>query len=121
MAEHRRIWPFLVYGGLAAIAAARRKETERTPEAGSDGTVRKPYRITYPASHETSEIRGDSQPATRADPDKRPKEHVENDQPISAQTAPSEGAGQGATRRRSMANSLGRVEGYLLARLCERE
>ena len=25
MAEHRRIWPFLVYGALAAIASARRK------------------------------------------------------------------------------------------------
>src|SRR5277367_1636137 len=49
MAEHRRIWPLLVYAGLAAIAAARRKETERTSENGSYGTVRKPYRTIYPA------------------------------------------------------------------------
>ena len=27
MAEFRRIWPLLVYGGLGAIAAVRRKET----------------------------------------------------------------------------------------------
>ena len=95
MAEHRRIWPFLVYGGLAAIAAARRKETERTPEAGSYGTVRKPYRTIYPALDENSEIHGDSQPATRADPDKRPKEHVENDQPISAQLRRAKEQGRG--------------------------
>jgi hypothetical protein len=31
MAENRKIWPLLVYGGLAAIAAARRAQTERTP------------------------------------------------------------------------------------------
>src|SRR5580704_5447954 len=29
MAEHRRIWPLLVYGGLAAIAALRRKDPEQ--------------------------------------------------------------------------------------------
>jgi hypothetical protein len=85
MAEHRRIWPLLVYGGLAAIAAVRRKETERTPENGSYETIRKPYRTAYPAPDETSEIGGDSHPATQVDPDKRPKEQVENDQPISAQ------------------------------------
>src|ERR1700722_8272458 len=60
MAEHRRIWPLLVYGGLAAIAAARRKETERIPENGSYGTVRKPYRTIYPAPDESSETSGES-------------------------------------------------------------
>jgi hypothetical protein len=42
MAEHRRIWPLLVYGGLAAIAAVRRKEPERTPENDSYEAVRLP-------------------------------------------------------------------------------
>jgi hypothetical protein len=49
MAEHRRIWPLLVYGGLAAIASVLRKDTEPTAKSESYGAVRKPYRTTYPA------------------------------------------------------------------------
>jgi hypothetical protein len=94
MAEHRRIWPLLVYGGLAAIAAARRKGTERTLEARSYGAVRKPYRTLYPALDENSEIHGDSQ-RTQVDPDKRPKEQIENDQPISAQLRRAKEQGRG--------------------------
>jgi membrane protein len=93
--EHRRIWPLLVYGGLAAIAAVRRKETERTSENGSYEAIRKPYRTIYPAPGGTSEIRGDSHPATQVDPDKRPKEQVENDQPISAQLRRAKEQGRG--------------------------
>jgi membrane protein len=95
MAEHRRIWPLLVYGGLAAIAAVRRKETERTSENGSYEAIRKPYRTIYPVPDGTSEIRGDSHPATQVDPDKRPKEQVENDQPISAQLRRAKEQGRG--------------------------
>ena len=93
--EHRGIWPLLVYGGLAAIAAVRRKETERTSENGSYEAIRKPYRTIYPAPGGTSEIRGDSHPATQVDPDKRPKEQVENDQPISAQLRRAKEQGRG--------------------------
>src|ERR1700722_20295561 len=93
MAEHRRIWPLLVYAGLAAIAAARRKETERTPEDGSYGTLRKPYRTIYPAPDESSETSGES--CSAPDPDKRAKEQVENDQPISAQLRRAKEQGRG--------------------------
>jgi membrane protein len=93
MAEHRRIWPLLVYAGLAAIAAARRKETERTPENGSYGTVRKPYRTIYPAPDESSETSGES--CSAPDLDKRPKEQVENDQPVSAQLRRAKEQGRG--------------------------
>ena len=85
----------MVYGGLAAIAAVRRKETERTSENGSYEAIRKPYRTIYPAPGGTSEIRGDSHPATQVDPDKRPKEQVENDQPISAQLRRAKEQGRG--------------------------
>jgi membrane protein len=95
MSGQRRIWPFLVYGGLAAIAALRREAIERTPEAGSYGPVRKPHRTVYPAPDESSEIRGESAPATQADPDKRPKEQVENDQPISSQLRRAREQGRG--------------------------
>ena len=94
MAEFRRIWPLLVYGGLGAIAAVRRKETERTPEGGSYETVRKPYRTLYPAPDQNSESPTESA-ATQADPDKRPKEQVENDQPISTQLRRAKEQGKG--------------------------
>jgi hypothetical protein len=48
MAEHRSIWPLLVYGGLAAIAAVLRKDTELTAHNESYGAVRKSYRTLYP-------------------------------------------------------------------------
>jgi membrane protein len=99
MAERRWIWPLLVYGGLAAIAAARRGETERTPAVGSYETPRKPYRTIYPAPDERSDVPADSRPPAPSDPDKRPREQFENDQPISAQLsrAKEEGRGRRAT------------------------
>jgi membrane protein len=95
MAEHRRIWPLLVYGGLAAIAAARSKETQRTRDSGSDETIRKPHRIIYPTPDESSEIPGKSPPTRPADPDKRPREQFENDQPVSAQLRRAKEQGRG--------------------------
>jgi membrane protein len=95
MAEHRRIWPLLVYGGLAAIAAARRGVIERTRASWDHVAARHPYRTTYPAPDETSEVRGDSHPATQADLDKRPREQFENDQPISAQLHRAKEQGRG--------------------------
>ncbi len=95
MAEHRRIWPLLVYGGLTAIAAARREVIERTRARPSHEAVRKPRRLIYPAPDQTSEIRGDSLPPTLADPDKRPREQLENDQPISAQMRRAKEEGRG--------------------------
>jgi membrane protein len=99
MAERRWIWPLLVYGGLAAIAAARRGETERKPAVGSYETPRKPYRTIYPAPDERSDVPADSRPPAPSDPDKRPREQFENDQPISAQLsrAKEEGRGRRAT------------------------
>ena len=94
MAEHRRIWPFLVYGGLAAIAALRREAVERTRASWSHDALRRPYRTAYPAPEETNEIRSDAPPA-HADVDKRPQEQVENDQPISAQMRRAKEPGRG--------------------------
>ena len=99
MAEHRRIWPLLVYGGLAAIAAARRKEPERARGSGGYETVRKPYRTPYPPSDEIRKTQSESASATQVDPEKRPREQVENDQPITAQVhrAKEQGRGRRAT------------------------
>ena len=49
MTEHPRIWPLLVYGGLAAIAAVLRKDTELSGQDDSYGAARKPYRTLNPA------------------------------------------------------------------------
>jgi membrane protein len=106
MAEHRRIWPLLVYGGLAAIAAARRSAIEGTRAVQSSERVRTlyervrtPYRTPYPPSDESSEPSGKLPSATPVDPDKRPREQVENDQPITAQVhrAKEQGRGRRAT------------------------
>jgi membrane protein len=95
MAEHRRIWPLLVYGGLAAIAAARRGAVERTRASWSHEAVRKPYRKIYPAPDETGEIGGGPPPAASVDPEKRPQEQIENDQPISVQLHRAKEQGRG--------------------------
>jgi membrane protein len=99
MAEHRRIWPILVYGGLAAIAAARRRGTEQARDSGGCETPRKPYRTIYPAPDEHSEAPVASGPPAQSDADKRPREQFENDQPIAAQLdrAKEEGRGRRAT------------------------
>ena len=96
MAEQRRIWPFLVYGGLAAIASALRKDTELKADSESFGVVRKPYRTIYPARDDTSETSGESRSAPSVDADKRPQEQVENDQPIPAQLRRATEQGRGA-------------------------
>jgi membrane protein len=95
MAERRWIWPLLAYGVLAAIAATRRGENERPSAIGGYETVRKPYRTIYPAPDELREVPGDSGPATQSDPDKRPREQFENDQPISAQLSRAKEQGRG--------------------------
>jgi membrane protein len=95
MAEHRRIWPLLIYGTLAALAAARRGAIEQTRASRDQVAARHPHRITYPAAGETSEAGGDSHPVTQADPDKRPREQFENDQPISAQLRRAKEPGRG--------------------------
>ena len=94
MAERRRIWPLLVYGALAAIAAARREQTERRRASRSREIGREPRRIIYPAP-ESSGIPVESRPATQVDPDKRPREQFENDQPISAQLRRAKESGRG--------------------------
>jgi membrane protein len=95
MAEQRRIWPLFVYGGLAAIVAVRRGAIERTRASSSEETVRKPRRIIYPAPDVPGEIRGDAPPTTPGDPDKRPREQFENDQPVSAQMRRAKEEGRG--------------------------
>jgi membrane protein len=102
MAEHRRIWPLLVYGGLAALAAARRAWTEGARAVESSERVRTlyervrtPYRTPYPPPDESSEAPSQSPSATQVDPDKRPKEQVENDQPIKAQLRRAKERGRG--------------------------
>jgi membrane protein len=100
MPEHRRIWPLLVYGGLAAIAATRRKDRDHTSKDASSRAVRKPYRAIYPkpdnpAPDESGAMGRNPSPAAPANPDKRPQEQVENDQPISAQISRAKEPGRG--------------------------
>jgi membrane protein len=102
MVEHRRIWPLLVYGGLAAIAAARRSAIEGTRAVQSSERVRTlyervrtPYRTPYPPPDESSEPPSKLPSATPVDPDKRPQEQVENDQPITAQVRRAKEPGRG--------------------------
>ncbi len=95
MAEHSRIWSLLVYGGLAAIAAVRRKEPERARGSKSYEAVRKPHRRPYPPPDEISKTQSESASATPVDPEKRPREQVENDQPISAQLHRAKEQGRG--------------------------
>jgi membrane protein len=106
MAEHRRIWLLLVYGGLAAVAAARRTWGEGTRAVESSerartlyARVRTPYRTPYPPPDESSETPSHSPSAAQVDLDKRPREQVENDQPINAQVrrAKEQGRGRRAT------------------------
>jgi membrane protein len=95
MSERRRICPLLVYGGLAAIAAVLRRDTDQIPENERRGAVRKPYRTIYPAPDDTSETSKESRSASNMDADKRPQEQVENDQPISAQMRRAKEPGRG--------------------------
>ena len=92
------VWP--------RIAVARRAWDEGTRAVESSERVRRsyervrtPYRTPYPRSDESSEAPSESPSATQLDPDKRPREQVENDQPISAQVrrAKEQGRGRRAT------------------------
>ena len=94
MAE-RRIWPLLVYGVLVAIASARRTQTEGTHGSETCKTGRKTHRTIYPVPDGSSEIPDESRSATPVDPDKRPREQFENDQPISAQLRRAREPGRG--------------------------
>ena len=87
MAERRGLWPLLVYGVLVATAATRQAQTERTRASGN--------RKIDAAPDESSEILGESRPATQVDADKRPREQVENDQPVSAQLRRAKEQGRG--------------------------
>ena len=96
MAEHRRIWPLLVYGGLAAIAAVSRKDTELSrpePQAmarSANRTGRSIPRLTRAARPPAHPVR-----RRQVDSDKRPQEQVENDQPISVQMRRAKEPGRG--------------------------
>jgi membrane protein len=94
MAERRSIWPLLVYGVLVAIAAARRPQTE--PPAGRTREIgREPVRLRHSALGGSSESPGESRAAPQIDPDKRPREQFENDQPISVQLRRAKEQGRG--------------------------
>ena len=121
MAERRSLWPLLVYGALVAIAAARRRQTEETRGSESRGVRCEFDPAAHPAPDESGEARGELRPATEAEPDKRPREQFENDQPVSDPEAPGEGGGARTTREGSLGNALGGLEGYLLAHLREHQ
>jgi len=87
MAERRGLLPLLVYGVLLATAATRQAQTERT---GANGN-----RKIDAVPDESSEIPGESRPVTQVDADKRPREQVENDQPVSAQLRRAKEQGRG--------------------------
>ena len=99
MAERRRIWPLLVYGGLVAIAAARRPRTDGAHAGASSGLVRTPSRRVCTPPDGGAESAAEPPWATQLNPDKRPREQIENDQPISAQLgrAKEQGRGRRAT------------------------
>ncbi|HEY1863743.1 MAG TPA: YihY/virulence factor BrkB family protein [Roseiarcus sp.] len=99
MTENRRIVPLLVYGGLVALAAARRVWTEGTRAAENSEWIRKPYRRLYPPPDDRSETPRDSSLATQIDSEKRPQEQIENDQPISAQVRRAREQGRGRRAR----------------------
>jgi membrane protein len=90
----------LVYGDLAPVAAALRAREDGI-RASFEGVhtlhekVRTPYRTIYPPLDESAETRSLSPSATPVDPDKRPREQVENDQPISAQVHRAKELGRG--------------------------
>ncbi len=95
MAERRSIWPLMVYGVFVAIAAARRRQTEgaRSREScETDCESRPAARSTF---DEASETRRESRPAAHTEPDKRPREQFENDQPMSDQRRRAKEPGRG--------------------------
>ena len=106
MTESRRIGPLLVYGGLAAFAVARREWEEGTRAVETSEWVRKsyervrtPYRTQYPPPDKSNEAQAEFASLTQLDPEKRPREQIENDQPASTQVrrAKEQGRGRRAT------------------------
>jgi membrane protein len=102
MTERRRIWPLLVYGRSAAVAVARRAwdEGSRAVESSERirtlyDRVRSPYWTIYPPPDDESEAPSALPSATAANPDKRPREQFENDQPLSAQRSRAKEPGRG--------------------------
>src|SRR5271166_1970229 len=94
MAEHRRIWPLLVYGALVAIAAARREQIEGARGSESGRTSRRFREATDSPLDRSAETHLESSPLP-AEADKRPREQFENDQPISAQLHRAKEPGRG--------------------------
>ena len=109
----------LVYGALAAIAAARREQTERRRASRSREIGREPRRIIYPAPERagflSNLVRQHRSIPTRG--------QESNSRTISRSpaTAPGEGVRKGSARGGSVANSLARLEGHPLARLCKHQ
>jgi Virulence factor BrkB len=106
MTESRRIGPLLVYGGLVALAVARRAWEEGTRAVETSEWVRRsyervrtPYRTQYPPPDKGNEAQAESPSPTQLDPEKRSREQIENDQPVSAQVrrAKEQGRGRRAT------------------------
>jgi membrane protein len=97
--ENRRIAPLLITAGLAAVAAARRAWNERTRAAENSEWVPSPRRTPYPPPAESGETSHGLPSDTQLDPDKRPREQVENDQPISAQVRRAQEQGRGRRAR----------------------
>ncbi len=95
MAERRWIWSLLAYGALVAIAAARRAPPERAPAARGRETAREPYPTNHPAPARPGENPSAPAPTRQPDPDKRPREQFENDQPIFAQLSRARERGRG--------------------------
>ena len=100
--ERNKQWPstggygrFWSYGALAAIASARRRETERTPDSEGYKMVRKPCRTIYPAPDENSD---ETRPAPQVDLRQKAEGAGRKRSADFRATAPSRGVGQGAAR-----------------------
>ena len=91
MADRREVWPLLVYGLLVAIAAARQGKTVAARGGAGSGTGA--HADAAPTAD--AETNREAAPLTQADPDRRPQEHFENDQPIFEQKRRAREPGRG--------------------------
>ena len=85
MGARQSIWPLLLYGALVAIAAARRRQAELQLGAAIDATSRGSVLKISPPLGAKDENASAERGAAPAEADKRPREHFENDEPVSAQ------------------------------------
>ena len=122
MAEHRRIWPLLVYGGLAAIAAARREKSTRpnlprrsTLTSGSASLTGHSIPLQMTSQRNFERIAFGAAGRSRQEAAGAGRERPAD---LRA-SAPREGAGQGATRRAPWQIPWAGWKDILLARLCE--